>query len=131
MQRFSHSSIKDSDDMRDSHASPVLLFSYGTLQDRAVQLANFGRELAGRPDALLGYVQSFVAIDDPAVVATSGKTHHPIVQLSTESRDEVPGTVFEITAQELAAADEYEVSDYKRVSARLKSGAEAWVYIRA
>jgi gamma-glutamylcyclotransferase (GGCT)/AIG2-like uncharacterized protein YtfP len=114
-----------------SQATPVLLFSYGTLQDKAVQVSNFGRELSGRPDSILGYAQTLVAITDPAVVALSGKTHHPIVQPSADPRDEVPGTVFEITAQELAAADEYEVSDYKRVSVPLKSGAQAWVYVRA
>jgi len=39
--------------------------------------------------------------------------------------------VFEITQQELEAADRYEVSDYKRVSVLLKSGVHAWVYIKA
>ena len=39
--------------------------------------------------------------------------------------------MFEITESELAAADDYEVSDYKRVSVRLKSGLVAWVYVRA
>jgi hypothetical protein len=101
--------------MENSQNTPVFLFSYGTLQDKAVQVANFGRELAGRPDSIPGYSQSLVAIDDPEVVATSGKTHHPIVQPSSNLKDEVSGTVFEITALELAAADEYEVSDYKRV----------------
>lgn len=109
----------------------VLLFSYGTLQDKSVQVSNFGRELAGRPDSILGYAQSMVAIADPEVVAMSGKTHHPIVQPSSNPQDEVPGTVFEITAQELLAADEYEVSDYKRTSVSLKSGLQAWVYVRA
>ncbi len=109
----------------------MLLFSYGTLQDKAVQIANFGRELTGRSDSIVGYTQTFVAIDDHEVIATSGKTHHPIVQPSSNPEDEVSGTVFEITVQELAAADEYEVSDYKRVSVSLKSGAQAWVYIRA
>ena len=108
----------------------VLLFSYGTLQDKAVQIATFGRELLGRADCLPGYSQSLLAIEDAQVVATSGKTHHPIVQASANPRDEVPGTVFEITAQELAAADDYEVSDYRRVAATLKSGAQAWVYVR-
>jgi len=112
-------------------ASPILLFSYGTLQDRQVQIANFGRELSGRPDALPGYAQTMVAIDDPQVVATSGKTHHPIVQPASNPRDEVMGTVFEITAEELAAADEYEVSDYRRIAVTLKSGVQAWVYVRA
>ena len=111
--------------------APVLLFSYGTLQDTKVQLANFGRELRGRPDAMPGYRQTLIAITDPQVVATSGKTHHPIVEPSSNPLDEVGGTVFEITVRELAAADQYEVSDYKRVSVRLKSGLDAWVYVRA
>lgn len=34
----------------------VLLFSYGTLQDPAVQMANFGRLLEGTADQLVGYV---------------------------------------------------------------------------
>ncbi len=110
---------------------PILLFSYGTLQDRNVQIAHFGRELRGRPDAMPGYRQSMIAISDPQVVATSGKSHHPIVEPSADPNDEVPGCVFEITAQELAAADKYEVADYKRVSVRLKSGLQAWVYVRA
>jgi gamma-glutamylcyclotransferase (GGCT)/AIG2-like uncharacterized protein YtfP len=111
--------------------SPILLFSYGTLQDRQVQIANFGRELIGRADALPGYTQTMVAIDDPQVVATSGKTHHPIVAPGSNPHDEVTGTVFEITARELAAADEYEVSDYRRIAVTLKSGVQAWVYVRA
>ena len=108
---------------------PVLLFSYGTLQDKAVQLAHFGRELAGSADALCGYTQTLVAITDPMVVASSGKTHHPIVRPTGNPDDEVPGTLFEITAKELAAADAYEVSDYQRVAVVLKSGTSAWVYV--
>lgn len=111
--------------------APILLFSYGTLQDKAVQLANFGRELHGEPDALVGYEQAMVEITDPQVLATSGKSHHPIVRPSSNPHDEVAGTVFIITATELQAADSYEVADYQRVSTQLKSGAQAWVYIRA
>jgi hypothetical protein len=114
-----------------SSSDPILLFSYGTLQDRNVQLSQFGRELRGRPDAMPGYRQTLIAISDPQVVATSGKTHHPIVEPSSTPADEVAGTVFEITARELAAADAYEVSDYKRVFVKLKSGVQAWVYVRA
>ena len=117
--------------MTNKTEQPVLLFSYGTLQDPAVQLSNFGRELKGRPDILPGYKQNLVEITDPAVLAASGKTHHPIVQESGDVADEIAGTVFEISAQELIAADEYEVADYKRVSVVLKSGISAWVYVRA
>lgn len=109
----------------------VNLFSYGTLQTRSVQLATFGRVLEGTPDALPGYAQSRVAIDDPAVVATSGETHHPIVKFSGVATDRVEGTVFRISAEELESADHYEVAAYKRVAAVLVSGLEAWVYVSA
>lgn len=109
----------------------VLLFSYGTLQTKAVQIANFGRELTGRADAIPGYAVTMVAISDPEVVRLSGESHHPIVAPSSDPTDEVAGMVFEITPEELAAADEYEVADYKRVSVRLRSGVDAWVYVRA
>jgi hypothetical protein len=32
-----------------------LLFSYGTLRQRDVQLSTFGRLLDGRPDAIVGF----------------------------------------------------------------------------
>src|SRR5579859_4778169 len=69
----------------------VLLFSYGTLQDRDVQMANFGRELSGTADSLPGYSASLIPIRDPGVVATSGKTHHTIAERSKNSADEVHG----------------------------------------
>jgi hypothetical protein len=108
-----------------------LLFSYGTLQQPNVQLATFGRLLSGSPDALVGYEQSMVAIDDPEVVKTSGKSHHPIVRFTGVSDAQVPGTVFEITREELEQADRYEVAAYRRVSAALASGGTAWVYVDA
>ena len=108
-----------------------LLFSYGTLQQLDVQLATFGRALHGTADALLGFSQSMVKIDDAEVVKTSGKTHHPIVRHTGNATDQVTGTVFEITDEELANADRYEVADYKRVAALLASGRTAWVYVEA
>jgi len=50
---------------------------------------------------------------------------------SGDPADSVPGKVFAITGEELAAADRYEVADYKRISVRLASGREAWVYVKA
>ncbi|MDH0732408.1 gamma-glutamylcyclotransferase [Pseudomonas sichuanensis] len=117
--------------MQPSRDYPILLFSYGTLQDKAVQLANFGRELTGQADQMPGYRQDWVEITDPEVLAASGKTHHPIVSPSERGEDSVAGMVFQISAEELAAADRYEVSDYKRVSVSLASGLTAWVYVRA
>lgn len=105
-----------------------LLFSYGTLQQKQVQLANFGRELTGSKDILQGYVVGEIKITDERVLRESGKASHPILRFSGDLQDEVAGTVFEITDQELAQADDYEVDDYVRVAAILKSGKTAWIY---
>ena len=45
------------------------LFSYGTLPMEAVQRSTFGRTLVGTPDALPGFAQSTMKIEDPQVVA--------------------------------------------------------------
>ncbi len=45
--------------------------------------------------------------------------------------DNIKGTVFEITEEELQLADKYEPANYKRVKAVLESGKEAWIYIAA
>jgi len=96
----------------------MLLFSYGTLRDRDVQLANFGRELAGRPDVLPGYILRM-----GAEYANAIPTGNP--------EDAVPGVVLKLTEKEMAAADAYEEdADYRRIMVTLRSGIEAWVYIR-
>jgi len=109
----------------------VLLFSYGTLRQDNVQMASFGRLLTGRPDALHGYTTIMTEITDPNVAATSGLKFHPMVVHTGNPADEVPGTLFSVTEAELAAADKYEVSDYKRIKVVLKSGESAWVYVKA
>ena len=108
-----------------------LLFSYGTLQQENVQLTLFGRRLAGERDELVGFELSLVFIQDPAVVAASGKTHHPIVKFNGIESSRVPGTVFDISDAELSHADNYETVDYQRVMAKLASGKQAWVYAAA
>lgn len=105
------------------------LFSYGTLRDPAVQRSTFGRELGGQPDRLPGYALALLVVGDPDVVAVSGSAQHPIVAATGNPDDLVEGIVLELTSAELTAADTYEVSDYARVSARLASGAQAWVYV--
>lgn|SRR5690242_13140424 len=106
------------------------LFSYGTLQQESVQLANFHRRLKGRPDVLTGWRLSTVEIRDPTVLAQSGLAVHKILVPGSPS-NEVDGVVFEISPEELEAADGYETEAYKRVKVKLKSGVEAWVYVAA
>ena len=105
------------------------LFSYGTLQLEHVQLATFGRKLDTQADILPGYRLEQLEIRDPDVIRTSGKTHHPIISLSDEPTDTVPGSVLLLTQEELLAADSYEVEDYTRVAVLLVSGKKAWAYV--
>lgn len=108
-----------------------LLFSYGTLQQKNVQLANFGRELKGSSDSLPLYVVGEIEIRDERVLRESGKRYHPILEYTGNAKDEVSGTVFELSWKELLQADNYEVEDYKRIAARLKSGRTCWIYAAA
>ena len=108
-----------------------LLFSYGTLQQAAVQMSTFGRLLEGHPDELIGFEQSLLQVEDPEFVVTSGKSHHAIVKFNGRKDSRVPGTVFEVSESELASADKYEPAGYTRVSATLASGKQAWVYADA
>ncbi|WP_404953812.1 gamma-glutamylcyclotransferase family protein [Streptomyces sp. 147326] len=107
------------------------LFSYGTLQFREVQLARFGRLLEGTPDALPGHRMTYIEITDPEVIAASGTDRHPLVVASSDEGEAVEGTVFSITDEELASADDYEVDDYARTRVVLRSGTKAWAYLEA
>ena len=108
-----------------------LLFSYGTLRQPEVQRATFGREIPGRPDAIVGYEVDYVTITDPHVIATSGSDSHPILRPTSRPDAAVEGTVFAINATDLVAADDYEVDDYRRIAVPLRSGGQAWVYVWA
>lgn len=106
-----------------------LLFSYGTLQLDKVQVESFGRLLTGYKDSLKGYVLGKLKITDPDVLAKSEKEYHPIAEVSINQNEEIKGMIFEITEEELAQADAYEVSDYKRIEATFTSGKKAWIYV--
>lgn len=107
------------------------LFSYGTLQQENVQLTTFGRKLVGTKDSLIGYQLDEIEITDIDVVAKSGKRFHPILRKTNNPNDKVDGVIFDITDDELAQADSYEVDDYARVIGNFASGATAWIYADA
>jgi Gamma-glutamyl cyclotransferase, AIG2-like len=113
------------------HTPTEYIFSYGTLQLEAVQMATFGRTLTGTRDVLPGFEEQPVEIDDPTTVSLSGKTHHAIAKFTGRSSDTISGTVYEVTPEEVESADKYEVAAYKRVSVLLGSGVRAWVYVDA
>jgi gamma-glutamylcyclotransferase (GGCT)/AIG2-like uncharacterized protein YtfP len=107
-----------------------LLFSYGTLQQKDVQLSTFGRLLDGHDDELIGFERSLVKIEDDEAAIAAGQTHYANAVFNGRNESRVSGAVFEVTDDELAAADRYEQpAAYIRIAARLASGKEAWVYV--
>src|SRR5689334_18444733 len=99
------------------------LFSYGSLQQPAVQRATFGRVLSGQSDALVGFELQQISRRDRQLAN---------VTRVAQATSRVSGTVFEISDAELHAADAYERADsYVRLPAALASGGEAWVYVDA
>ena len=109
----------------------ILLFTYGTLRDPAVQRRLFGRLVSGTPDAIPGFRLATVTIADEAVIATSGTAVHRVVEETGDAADRVEGTVLQLTPAELAITDAYETADYRRVTVTLASGAGAFLYARA
>src|SRR5687767_8011425 len=107
----------------------IPLFSYGTLQLRDVQLATYGRELTGEPDALPGYRLAPLEIADEHVIGISGQAVHSIARETGNPGDRVSGVVFLLTDAEIEATDGYEVEPYRRVEVALESGRTAWVYV--
>lgn len=117
--------------MQGSDTRTIRLFSYGTLRQRDVQFAVFGRELQEQPDALKGFVIGQVAIDDDGVVGISGAAVHPVLRPTDDPGAEIAGAALLITAEELHQADLYETDAYKRIAVTLKSGVTAFVYVAA
>lgn len=106
-----------------------LLFTYGTLQYAEVQLDTFGRIVAGEADTLPGYTIDYAEITDQRVVDISGVSVHPVLRHTGNVLDKVVGKVLHVNADEVDAADEYEVSLYRREQVTLGSGRLAWVYV--
>lgn len=107
-----------------------LLFSYGTLQEERVQMSTLGRRLEGKKDELVACEPALVPIEDPAVAATTGRSHHANVLFNGNDKSRVPGMVFEVNDAELASLDAYEAHfAYERVAGMLASGRLAWVYV--
>ena len=106
------------------------LFSYGTLQQEAVQLANSGRKLEGIPDAVMGYRLSSVQITDPEVVAENGLEVHKILVPGDDPKETVQAWCSPSRRQNCAPP-----MPAKRmpISARVKpqSGPEVWVHVGA
>ena len=94
------------------------LFTYGTLQEPAVQTQLLGRKLgSGTADTLRGYQ-----------LAKLLGVHQTYRILLPKPGATVQGLVFEVSDAELKKLDHYEGAAYQRVSATLVSDTRAWIY---
>ena len=107
-----------------------LLFAYGTLQIPDIQLATFGRMLRGEKDEAVGCEREVITIPDPEVIAATGRAEHLNLRFDVKPDARVPGTVLEVTEEELALSDSYEtIARYERRQVALASGRTAWAYV--
>lgn len=104
------------------------VFSYGTLRQSDVQQELYGRQVPTVADSLPGWRLDWLTITDEQVIKVSGSNRHPVLRKGTIT-DSVEGAYLELTFDELAATDNYEVDDYIRIEATLASGNLAFVYV--
>jgi len=96
------------------------LFSYGSLQQPAVQRRILGREPPGSADEIIGF--------ERVLIRRAGKELANVVR-NGRADSRVAGTVFEVSDADLVVVDAYEATDsYVRTQAALASGGEAWLY---
>lgn len=94
-------------------------------------MALFGRQLAGSSDALPEIELVMLNIEDPKVVAISGKAEHATARFTGRQSDVISRILFAVTPDEIQNADKYEVAAVKQVAVVLQSGARAWAYVDA
>lgn len=95
------------------------LFTYGTLQDEAVQWEHFERKLVGVQDALPYYK---IAVEKVA-------NAYPNVIYTGNKEDSVSGIIYLLTNTEIVKADAYEGQAYHRIEVELASERKAWLYL--
>ena len=112
-----------------TEALPALL-SYGSLQQRDVQLANYGRELEGSADVLVGYQLVPLAISDPRVLALSGKAVHGIARAQAATPlTASPAWCSSSATPNSRPATPMRLPNILGSKLRSKSGRSEWVYV--
>jgi gamma-glutamylcyclotransferase (GGCT)/AIG2-like uncharacterized protein YtfP len=94
------------------------VFAYGTLRERDIQIAVFGRSTDGVSDTLDGHRLDRINL---------GGSVYPIAYPVKGAF--IRGIRYAVTASELILIDAYEGREYARITVRLRSGMAAWVYI--
>ena len=108
---------------------PDFIFSYGTLQNEKVQQSLLGRVLSLQSDNLIGYKSIAIEITDNEFLSKGESPYQHTLVKSGNPNDIIPGSVLEITNEELLIIDNYEPRNYKRIQVILQSGKKAWIYV--
>ena len=95
------------------------LFTYGTLQEKEVQLGVFSRVLMGEDAILEGYTIALKKVAE----------RYPTIAFANDSTKSLSGKIYVLTPEELTKADAYEGEAYKRIQVVLASGEKAWTDI--
>ncbi len=117
--------------MSDGSGTAEFLFTYGDAPAARRAAGHLRPRRRGEDDALAGHRLEWVDVGDERVAQLSGLDEHPVLRRTGDPRDRVFGRVLALDAEELDAADEYEVALYRRTSVVLASGRTAWVYVSA
>ena len=107
------------------------LFSYGTLQQKSVQINTFGRLLEGSPDNLVGFIVDNLKIQDEEETRQIRREFYPIAKYTGSFHKRIPGTIYEAKEEDFNRTDHYEGDQYERILTILESGRRAWVYVEA
>lgn len=81
------------------------LFTYGTLQNKHVQMELLGRELSGERVEMTGYILGQLYADDGWYPCIYAYTPDAVVH----------GTMYQVSNDELWEIDKYEGENYKRI----------------
>ena len=107
------------------------LFSYGTLQQKSVQINTFGRLLEGSLDKLVGFIVANLKIQDEEETRQIRREFYPIAKYTGSFHKRIPGTIYEAKEEDFNRTDHYEGDQYERIQTILESGRRAWVYVEA
>ena len=91
-------------------ASAVFIWNVAATSGPAQQL---WQSLVGRLDSVIGHIVTAVDSADPEDIRISGRSRRQMLPYTGSPRHRAPGTVFELTTEELSQANAYEVADYE------------------
>ena len=95
-----------------------------------VQSEILEKRVVGAEDTIEVYCIEQLEIKDLSVLNASQNRMHPIIYFTGDKAHQIFGTLFSVIKKDLLKIDCYEVEDYQRIMAPLKSGKKSLVYVK-